>query len=54
MTIYGEGTGSRSTFYLATRVRQSLQHGCIGYLSYVVDTRVDEKMSISITDVPVV
>ena len=54
LAIYGEGTSLGSTFCYATRARQSLHHGCMGYLADVVDTRDDEKKSIAIYDVPVV
>ena len=40
LTIYGESTRSRSTFCSAARARQSLQHRCMGFLAYVVDTQV--------------
>ena len=52
LTMYGKGTRSGSAFCFATRARQSLQHGCMGYLAYVVHTRVGEKISVSISDVP--
>ena len=54
LTVYGEGTRSGSALCSAARARQRLQHGCIGYLAYVVDTRVTKKGSTSISDVPVV
>ena len=54
MTIYGEGTSPGSSFCSTTRERQSLHHGCMGYLTYVMDTQIKEKGSISISDVPVV
>ena len=50
--VYGEGTRSGSGFCTAARARQYIQHGCAGYLAYVVDTRVREKLSVS--EVPVV
>lgn len=54
LTIYSEGTRSGSPFYSAAKARQSLQHACMGYLTYVADTRVVDKGSNSIYDVPVV
>ncbi|XP_042757740.2 uncharacterized protein LOC111894906 [Lactuca sativa] len=54
LTIYDNGTRSGSTFGSAARARQCLPHGCVGYLAYMVDTRIDEKRSISIVDVHMV
>ena len=54
LTIYGKGTRSGSALCSAARARQSLQHGCMGYLAYVVVTQVEEKGTTSIYDVPVV
>lgn len=50
--IYGKGTRVGSTFYLATKARRYLQHGCTGYLVYVVDTQVEKEVLVS--DVPIV
>ncbi|CAH1431740.1 unnamed protein product [Lactuca virosa] len=41
-----------SRFCSAARVRQCIQHGCAGYLAYVVDTRIKDQISVS--EVPVV
>lgn len=49
--IYGEGISVGSTFCSAARARQYLQHGCLGYLVYVVDTRDEGRVSVS--DVPI-
>lgn len=38
LTIYDEGTMVGSNFCSAARSRNYLQHGCLGYLTYVVDT----------------
>ena len=54
LTIDGEGTRSGSAFCFAFRARQCLQHRCLEYLAYVVDSRVDEKRSISNSYIPVV
>lgn len=47
LTIYGEGTRFRSAFSSTTWARQCLQHGCMGYLAYVVNMWVERKNSIS-------
>ena len=39
-----------SAFCSIDMARQYLQHGCLGYLTYVVDTRVGKEASVS--DVP--
>lgn len=52
LTIYGEGIRVGSTFCSATRARQCLQHGCIGYLVYMVDIRVGNEKLVS--NVPIV
>ena len=52
LVVYGEGTRLGSGFCSAARARQYIQHGCAGYLAYVVDTRVREQLSVS--EVPVV
>lgn len=39
LIIYGEGNKVSLTFYFATRARRYLQHGCLCYLAYVVDTQ---------------
>ena len=44
---YGEGTRVGSGFCSATRARQYIQHRCVGYLAYVVDTRVRDQISVS-------
>ena len=36
-----------SGFCLETKDRQYTQHGCVGYLAYVVDTRVRDQTSVS-------
>ena len=40
LIVYGEGTRVGSGFCSVVRVRQCIQHGCAGYLAYVVDMRV--------------
>ena len=52
LVIYGEGTGVGSRFCSVARAQQYIQHGCIGYLAYMVDTWVVEQ--VSVLDVPVV
>lgn len=52
ITIYGEGTRVGSAFCSTARVRQCLCHGCNGYLAFVVDLRVDGKLTVS--DIPIV
>ena len=47
LIVYGEGTRVGSGFCSAARARQYIQHGCAGYLAYVVDTRVRDQISIS-------
>ena len=54
LTIYGKGTRLGSTFYSTARARQSLHHGCMGFLEYVVDILEEENGSVSISDVPIV
>ena len=54
LTIYGEGSRSRSAFCFVAKARQSLQHECMSYLAYVVDTRVEKKGMTSISDVPMI
>ena len=54
LTIYVEGTRSGSAFCYASMARQRLKEGCVGFMDYVVDTRVVKKGSIFISDVPVV
>ena len=51
LSIHGEGTRAGSTFCSATRARQFLQHGCMGYLVYMVDTLVEREKFVS--DVPI-
>ncbi|CAH1418425.1 unnamed protein product [Lactuca virosa] len=52
LIIYGEGTRVGSGFCSAVRARQYIQHGGVGYLAYVLDTRARDHISVS--DVPVV
>lgn len=52
LTIYGVGNRVGSAFCSSTRARQCLQHACIGYLAYVVDTMVEREKSVF--DVPIV
>ena len=47
LTVYGEGTSVGSRFCLAARARQNIQHGCVGYLAYVVNTRVKVQTPVS-------
>ena len=47
LVVYGEGTRLGSGFCSATRARQYIQHGCSGYLPYMVDTRDREQPSVS-------
>ena len=52
LVIYGEDTRLGSGFCSATKARRYIQHGCAGYLAYMVDTWVRDQVSVS--DVPVV
>ena len=52
LIIYCEGTRIGSTFCSAAKARQYLQHGCLGYLAYMVDTQTKGRVSVS--NVPVV
>ena len=54
LAIYGEGTRLGSTLCSTARARHSLQHGCMGFLAYAVDTRVEKKGSTSTSHDPVV
>lgn len=45
--IYGEDTRVGSTFCSAAKAMQYIHRGCLGYLAYVVDTRVEGKKSVS-------
>ena len=36
-----------SGFCLAAKAWQYIQHGCAGYVAYVVDTRIGEQTSVS-------
>ena len=47
LVIYGEGTRVGSRFCSPAKARQYIQHGCAGYLAYVVDTLVREQTSVS-------
>lgn len=47
MVIYGECTRLGSPFCSVTRARQYIQHGCMGYLAYVVETRVRKQILVS-------
>lgn len=47
LIVYGQGTKLGSRFCLAVRARRYIQHGCAGYLAYVVDTRVRDQISVS-------
>ena len=38
LTVNGEGIRVRSTFWLASRAKWYIQHGCLGHLAYMVDT----------------
>lgn len=48
LTIYGEGTRVGSTFCSTAKARQCLQHGCMGYLAYVVDSWGEKKQFVTI------
>lgn len=37
ISIYRKDTRVCFAFYSSARARQCLQHGCLGYLAYVVD-----------------
>ena len=50
--IQGERSHGGMTLCSATRARHYLQHGCAGYVAYVMDTR--EKGKVIIHDVPIV
>lgn len=43
LTIHGEGSKSGSTFFSASRAKKYLQHGCEGFMAYVIDTREEKK-----------
>ena len=43
LTIWGEGSKGISTFCSAARARKYLQHGCEGFLSYVINARGEKK-----------
>ncbi|KAI3522357.1 hypothetical protein L1887_00076 [Cichorium endivia] len=53
LIIHGERKKGRTAFCSAARARKHLQHGCVGYLAYVTDGRIDEKKK-TVYDVPVV
>ena len=44
LTIYREGNKVGSAFCSASMARQYIQHGCLGYLVYVVDTQVEGRV----------
>ncbi|KAL7588067.1 hypothetical protein Lser_V15G37270 [Lactuca serriola] len=46
LVMHGEGTRIGSAFCSAARVQQYIQHVCMGYLAYVVDTRVGKQDSV--------
>ena len=52
LVIFGEGTRIRSAFCSAASAQKYIQHGYMGYLAYVVDTRARKLVSVS--DTPVV
>ena len=52
LIVYGEGTKVGSGFCLAARAWQYIQHECVGYFAYVVDTRVRDQILVS--EIPVV
>ena len=52
VVIYGKATRVGSGFCSAARARQYIQHGCASYLADVVDTRVEEQISVS--EVPII
>ena len=47
LVIYGEGTVIGLAFCLVAMARHYIPHGCMGYLSYVVDTHVEKHVSVS-------
>ena len=47
LVIYGEGTKTRSNFCSAVRAQKYIQHGCMGYLAYVVDTQFGKQDLVS-------
>ena len=46
LVIYEEGTRMGSGFCSAARARQYIQHRCVGYLAYMVDTYVGDQVSV--------
>lgn len=52
LTIYGEGNRFGLAFCSAARARQYLKHGCLGYLTYLVETRYGGRVLVS--NVPMV
>ena len=52
LVVYGEGTRMGSGFCSVARAQQYIQHGCAGYLAYVVDKQDRDQPSVS--EVPVV
>ena len=47
LVVYGEGIRMGSGFCSAARALQYIQHGCVGYLAYVIDTRIEDHTSVS-------
>ena len=41
LVIHGERASQGPTLYLAARARRLLQEGCLGFLAYIMDTRVE-------------
>ena len=46
MVIQGERPQRGPTFCSTARARRYLQHGCVGYVSYVMDTRETGKATV--------
>ncbi|KAJ9556417.1 hypothetical protein OSB04_011031 [Centaurea solstitialis] len=53
LVMYGEGRKKRPAFCSVTKARKYLQHGCTGYLAYMVTDQAEGK-KLSVADVPVV
>lgn len=47
LIIYDKGTRVGSAFCSAVRSHRYLQHGCLGYLAYVVDTQDEGRAFVS-------